>query len=70
MIIEYDEHMTSKILFWFGSNYTHFCLSYYLQKKLDSQMYAIIDVTEKPKFIKRGRKVNKPKINIFGNKNK
>ena len=56
MIIEYDEHMTSKILFWFGSNYTHFCLSYYLQKKLDSQMYAIIDVTEKPKLFLNSKK--------------
>ena len=27
-------------------------------------------VTEKPKFIKSGKKVNNPKIKIFGNKNK
>ena len=66
MIIEYDEHMTSKILFWFGSNYTHFCLSYYLQKKLDSQMYAIIDVTEKPKlFFNNQKLVNFEKIWFF-----
>jgi hypothetical protein len=27
-------------------------------------------VTEKPKFINNGRKVNRPNIRIFGNKNK
>ena len=42
--------MAKKILFWFGTNYTHFCLSYYLKKKLDCEAYVITDVIERPKL--------------------
>ena len=58
--------MTSKILFWFGTNYTHFCLSHSLQKKIDSKMYAIIDVTENPKsFFNNQKLVDFEKIWFF-----
>ncbi len=49
--------MTKKILFWFGTNYTHFCLSYYLKKKLDCETYAITDVTERPKLFLKNQKL-------------
>ncbi|MBL76926.1 MAG: hypothetical protein CL763_08405 [Chloroflexi bacterium] len=66
MIILNDEFMTSKILFWFGTNYTHFCLSHNLQKKIDAEMYAIVDVTEKPKpFFQNQKLVNFEKIWFF-----
>ena len=66
MIILNDELMTSKILFWFGTNYTHFCLSHNLQKKTDAEMYAIVDVTEKPKpFFQNQKLVNFEKIWFF-----
>ena len=35
------------ILFWFSSEFTHFSMSYYLQKKNNFEFYAIIDVPEK-----------------------
>lgn len=41
--------MKHKILFWLGSDLTHFCLAYFLQKKLDSDFYAIYDITNRPK---------------------
>ena len=49
--------MTKKILFWFGTNYTHFCLSNYLKKKLDCETYAITDVTERPKLFLKNQKL-------------
>ena len=41
--------MVRKVLFWLGSEFTHFCLSHYLQKIIDDEFYAIIDITNKPK---------------------
>ena len=41
--------MKDKILFWFGVDFTHFCMSYYLQKMHDAEFYAIVDITNKPK---------------------
>ena len=41
--------MKQKILFWVDSNLLSFCTSYYLQKKIDSEFYAIIDITNKSK---------------------
>ena len=38
-----------KILFWLNADLTHYCLSYYLQQKHSCDMYAIIDITNKPK---------------------
>tara|TARA_Y100000310_G_C20703955_1_gene832905 strand:- start:11178 stop:12677 length:1500 start_codon:yes stop_codon:yes gene_type:complete len=41
--------MKPKLLFWLGADFTHFFLSYYLQKKLDADSFSIIDITKKPK---------------------
>ena len=51
--------MVRKVLFWLGSEFTHFCLSHYLQKIIDDEFYAIIDITNKPKsFFKNQKLVN------------
>lgn len=39
--------MVAKILFWLGVEFTHFCLSYAMQKKFDAEYYSIIDITAK-----------------------
>ena len=41
--------MKDKIMFWLGVDYTTFSLAYSLQEKIDCDMYAIIDITKKPK---------------------
>ncbi len=41
--------MKDKVLFWLGSEFTHFSLAYYLQKMYDCELFAIIDITDKPK---------------------
>ena len=41
--------MKDKIIFWLDSNLMQYTLAYFLQKKLDADFYAIIDVTNKPK---------------------
>ena len=38
-----------KVLFWLNADLTSFCLAYYLQKKIDAEFYAIIDITNRPK---------------------
>lgn len=38
-----------KVLFWISGALTSFCVSYYLQKKIDSDFFAIIDSYDKPK---------------------
>ena len=40
--------MKDKLLLWIEGP-LHFCLAYYLQKMYDCEIYAIIDVTSKPK---------------------
>ena len=35
--------MTSKIIFWVSGALTTFCLAHYLQKKTDSNFFAIIE---------------------------
>ena len=41
--------MENKILFWFGADFTHFCMSYFLQKENNANFYSIVDITNKPK---------------------
>ncbi|MBC8250760.1 MAG: hypothetical protein H8E89_04160 [Candidatus Nitrosopelagicus sp.] len=41
--------MKQKVLFWLGADFTHFFLSYYLQKNSDVDIFSIIDITKKPK---------------------
>jgi len=58
--------MKDKIIFWLGADYTHCCLADSLQKKIDCDMYAIIDITERPKsFFKNQKLVNFNKIWFF-----
>ena len=42
-------NMKDKIIFWMGGDFTHFSLSYYLQKMYDCDLYGIIDITNKTK---------------------
>ena len=37
--------MKDKIIFWLDSELLSYSLAYYLQKNLDSELYAIIDIT-------------------------
>ena len=41
--------MKPKIFIWIDSELTFFGLAYYIQQKLDCELYGIIDVTNKPK---------------------
>ena len=41
--------MTKKILFYINANFTHFAIAYYLQKQYDYKLFAIVDITHKPK---------------------
>lgn len=58
--------MKDKILFWLGSDFTHFCLAYYLQKMYDADLYAIVDITNRPKkFFQEQKLVTFQKIWYF-----
>ena len=48
--------MSKKILFWFGSDFTHYCLAYYLQKSLNAEFYSVVDITNKPKTFFKDQK--------------
>ena len=51
--------MKDKIVFWFGGDFTQFCMAYYFQKKHDCEMYSIVDITNKPKnFFKNQKLIN------------
>ena len=41
--------MKKKIFFWFGVEFTHFCLANIIQKKLDADYYSIVDITTNPR---------------------
>ncbi len=49
--------MKNKVLFWLGADLTHFCLASLMQKKLNSDFYAICDITNKPKSFFKNQKV-------------
>ena len=49
--------MKDKVLFWFGADFTQFCMSYYFQKNYDCEMYSIVDITNKPKFFFKNQKL-------------
>lgn len=58
--------MKEKILFWFGVEFTHFCLSNNLQQKYDADFYSIIDITSKTrKFFENQKIVDFKKIWFF-----
>ena len=51
--------MVGKILFWLDGDVIQFCLAYYLQKKYQGELFAIIDITNRPKkFFKEQKFVN------------
>ena len=59
IIINYffsNSTMSKKILFWFGSDFTHYCLAYYLQKSLNAEFYSVVDITNKPKTFFKDQK--------------
>ena len=41
--------MSSKILFWINGSLTSFCIAHSLQKKINSDFYAVVDSYDKPK---------------------
>lgn len=51
--------MKDKILFWLDAVLTYFCLAYFMQQKVDSDFFAIIDVFEKPKIFFQNQKLIK-----------
>ena len=58
--------MAKKILCWMGSDFTHFCLTNYLEKMIDAEYFAIIDITNKPKsFFENQKLVKFKKIWFF-----
>ena len=51
--------MNPKILFWLGPDYTHYCISHYLQKLYDCDLYGIIYIPNKQKtFFEKQNLVN------------
>ena len=51
--------MGKTVLFALTNDYTHYCLSYAFQKQYDCKMYAISEVTSRPKiFFKNQKLVN------------
>lgn len=51
--------MVEKILFFLTNDYTHYCLAHEFQNKYDSEMYAISEVTSRPKkFFQNQKLVN------------
>ena len=60
--------MKDKIIFWLGVDYTPYCLAYSLQQKYDCDMYAIIDITKKPrKFFETQKLVDFKNNSSFSN---
>jgi len=66
--------MKQKILFWLDADLTQFCIAYYLQKNLDCELFAVIDITNRPKeFFKEQNLIKFEKIWFYHdniNKNK
>ena len=46
-----------KILYWVGQNFTHYCLAKTIQDKIEADIFAIIDVTNKPKTFFQNQKI-------------
>ena len=55
--------MKDKLLFYLDADFTHFTVAHFLQQKYDCEIYAIIDITNKPKeFFLKQKLVNFKKI--------
>ena len=50
---------TKKVLFYINATFTHFAIAYYLQKLCDCKLYAVVDITHKPKFFFETQKLVK-----------
>lgn len=58
--------MKPRILFWYGMDFTPFCLSYQMKKMMDFDAYAISEVPEKPEeFFKHQNLVSLKNIWFF-----
>ena len=57
--------MTDKILFWLDGDVIQFCLAYYLQKKYPGDLFAITDITDRPKKFFKEQKFVKFAKNWF-----
>ena len=58
--------MKNKLLFYLNADFTHFAIAYFLQQKYDCEIYAIIDITDKPKeFFLKQKLVNFKKTWFF-----
>ena len=57
--------MAANILFWINGALTTFCLAHYLQKKTDSNFFAIIDSYDKPKVFFQNQNLVKFKKTWF-----
>ena len=58
--------MRYKIIVWLGSDFTQYLVSYFLQKSIDCELYAIVDTTSKIKpFFENQTLVNFKKIWFF-----
>ena len=57
--------MKKKVFFWLDANLFSFCLSYYLQKILDAEFYAIIDVPNRQKKFFQQQKLVEFRKNWF-----
>ena len=57
-----------KILYWIGTNFTHYCIAKSLKEKIPNESYAIFDVTNKPgKFFETENIANFEKKWFFHN---
>ena len=60
--------MKNKVLFYLDADFTHFSIAYFSQQKLDNcELYAIIDITNKPKNFFLNQKLFNFKIKICRN---
>ena len=57
--------MKKKIFFWLDADFTGFCVSYYLQKIIDAEFYAIIDVPNRQKKFFQQQKLVQFRKNWF-----
>ena len=51
--------MNKKIIFWLDSDFVQFGLAHQLQKKYESDFYAVVDITNKPKSFLQKQDINK-----------
>jgi len=60
--------MKKKIIFWLDADLLSYCLAYYFQKKHEAELYAIIDITNRPKkFFQEQKLVQFKKIWFYHN---